>query len=259
MQEVYSKKAGVEPRQERASYGFAVENHGAYEQAQVRNMETEAYKKFILQCYEAHEQKVGKNIHGKKGDKVICVAPARAKLTRELVEDFHFELADKKMRNGIILAWGWNKEVERCVQELRTSENTPDIQLIQVKLVDIDSHEFKGDNIRFLNKPVAVIRYKLKQGLKYIFYATASQGRNDTDIHCYQWDFNYKGRFKPMTKRNFDRSKDKDGDDNPLNDSRVIEHAFSKEGKYKVALRIIDKSGAEATCEEEIEVIKKAA
>ena len=35
-----------------------------------------------------------------------------------------------------------------------------------------------------------------------------------------------------MTKRNFDRSKDKDGDDNPLNDSRVIEHAFSKEGKY---------------------------
>ena len=259
LQEVYSKKAGVEPRQERASYGFAVENHGAYEQAQVRNMETEAYKKFILQCYEAHEQKVGKNIHGKKGDKVICVAPARAKLTRELVEDFHFELADKKMRNGIILAWGWNKEVERCVQELRTSENTPDIQLIQVKLVDIDSHEFKGDNIRFLNKPVAVIRYKLKQGLKYIFYATASQGRNDTDIHCYQWDFNYKGRFKPMTKRNFDRSKDKDGDDNPLNDSRVIEHAFSKEGKYKVALRIIDKSGAEATCEEEIEVIKKAA
>ena len=258
LQEVYSKKAGIESQQKQASYGFAVVNHGAYERAQVRNLAAKEYIKFILQCYEAREHKVGENIHGKKGDKVICVAPAKNKLTRELVEDFHLELADKKIKDGIILAWKWDKEVERCVQELRSGEHAPDIQLVQVKLVNIDSHEFKGDNIRFLNKPVAVIRCKPKHGLKYIFDATASQGRNSKDIHCYQWDFNHKGRFKPMTKRNFDKSKDKDGDGNPLNDSRITEHEFTKEGKYCVALRIIDKSGAEATRIEDIQVKKVA-
>ena len=196
LQEVYSKEAGIETQQEQAKYGFAVENHGAYERAQVRNLETKEYIKFILQCYEAREHKVGKTIHGKKGDRAVCVAPAKAKLTSELVEDFHFELADKKMRDGIILAWKWDKEVEQYVQKLRTGEHTPDIQLVQVKLTNIDSHEFKGDNIRFLHKPAAVIRYKSGQGLKYIFDATASQGRNNTDILCFKWDFYYHNSFK---------------------------------------------------------------
>ncbi|MDE3268676.1 MAG: DNA methyltransferase [Pseudomonadota bacterium] len=258
LQEVYSKKAGIESQQQQASYGFAILNHGAYEMAQVRSLETKAYVEFILQCYEARPQKIGQTIHGRKGDRVVCVAPAKAKLTKDLVEDFHIELADKKFKDGIVLAWRWDKEVEQCIQALRSDHNAPDIQLVQVKLVDIDSHEFKGDNIRFLNKPVAVIRYKPKHGLQYSFDATASQGRNSTDIHCYQWDFNHKGRFKPMTTRNFNKSKDKDGDGNLLNDSRITEHKFTKEGKYRVALRIIDKSGAEATRVEDIQVKKVA-
>ena len=48
-----------------------------------------------------------------------------------------------------------------------------------------------------------------------------------------------------MTKPNF--VKDSDGDGNPLNDNKKVEFEFPEHGKYKVALRIIDKSGAEDT------------
>lgn len=138
-----------------------------------------------------------------------------------------------------------SKEAERLIEEYRSGAAGPDIQLIQVKLINIDSHEFKGGNIRFLNKPAAVIRYTKKDGLRFIFDSTASHGQNGTDIHYYQWDFNYKDRFSPMTKPKF--KNDMDGDGNPLNDNRKMEHVFVEHGTYKVALRVIDKSGAEAT------------
>lgn len=261
LQEVYTSKAGIEPLQAKAKYGFSVESHGAYEKSTLQALPEDQYIKFILQCYEATPHKKGEMIHGIKQEKYICVAPAKQKLSCELVEDFHLELADKKIKDGVILAWSWNKEVDKKVKELRADYHSPDIQLVQVKLVKIDSHEFKGDNIRFLKKPVAVIRYSRISGLKLKFDGTASQGRNDTDIHCYQWDFNYKNRFKPITKLHFGKSKDKDGDGNPLNDHRRTEHTFPREGVYTVALRIIDKMGAEATDVQKIDTreIKKAA
>lgn len=258
IQKIYSEKAGIDPVNKKAKYGFGVEYHGAYEKKTVRNLDENTYVKFILQCYEAVPKKRGESIQGFKNDKAICVAPAKEKISVDLVEDFHFELESKKIKSGIILAWGWDKEVERFLRELKDGGHGPDIQLIQVKLVNIDSHEFKGDNIRFLNKPVAVIRYKESKNGKFVFDGTASQGRNGTDIHYYQWDFDYKRNrgFHPMTKPNF---KDKDGDKNPLNDNRKIEYEFPSEGTFNIALRIIDKSGAEATHIEKICVGQKKA
>ena len=260
IQQIYSEKAGIEPLNKKAKYGFEIQYHGAYEKAKVRSLEEKEYINFILKCYEATPKR-SNIIHGLKDDKAICVAPAKEKLSVDLVDDFHYELSKKKISSGAILSWGWNKDVEKFINDLRDGNHGPEIQLVQVKLVDIDSHEFKGDNIRFLNKPVAVIRSRHVEGLRYVFNGTASQGRNETDIHCYQWDFNYRGRFRPMTKREFGKDKDKDGDGNPLNDNRKIDYKFPAEGTYRVALRIIDKSGAEATRDEvlEVGVAKKAA
>ena len=257
LQSIYSKKqVGIKSINEQAKYGFELQSHGAYEKTMVQKLKNEDYLKFILQCYEATPKAIGQTIHGLKNNKAICVAPAKERLSIDLVGDFYFKLFDHKINSGIILSWGWNTEVDEYVRKLKDNhhnDNSPTIQLIQVKLVDIDSHEFKEDNIRFLNKPIAVIRYHQSEGLKFVFDGTASQGRNDTDIHCYQWDFNYRNRFDSSTKRKFDKSKDKDGDGNPLNDNRKTEYKFSKEGKYKVALRIIDKSGAKAIDIQEID------
>ena len=241
-----------------------MQSHGAYEKSIVQNLKDKDYFSFILKCYEATPKAIGQTIHGLKNNKAICVAPAKERLSIDLVEDFYFELSDREIASGIILSWGWNQRVEEYVRDLidnHHDDNSPAIQLIQVKLVDIDSHEFKRDNIRFLNKPIAVIRYHQSKGLKFTFDGTASQGRNETDIHCYQWDFNYKNRFFLSTKKKFDKSKDKDGDGNPLNDNRKIEHKFSREGKYKIALRIIDKSGAKAIDVQELDIkaLKKVA
>ena len=260
IQQIYSQKAGVEPVNKQAKYGFTVEYHGIYERKTVRNLEDEKYCKFILDCYEVIPEKEGKWIHGFKDKKAICVAPAKSKVSVGLAEDFHFELSDKKIESGIILAWGWDKDVDKFVKELRNGAHGPDIQLVQVKLVNIDDHEFKGDNIRFLNKPVAVVRWTYSKCGKFCFDGTASEGRNGTDIHYYQWDFDYKKSrgFQPMTKPNF---KDRDGDNNPLNDNRKVEYQFPGDGKFNIALRIIDQDGAEAIHVKELDTrnYKKAA
>ena len=254
IQKIYSEKSGIEPINKKAKHGFEIQYHGAYDKSKVRDLKEKEYVKFILQCYEAELKERSNIIHGFKAEKAVCVASSKENLSVDLVDDFHFELSKKKINSGVILAWRWDKDVEKFIGELRDGNHGPEIQLVQVKLLNIDSHEFKGDNIRFLNKPTAVIRPKCVGGLRYLFDGTASCGRNKTDIHCYQWDFNYRGRFKPMTKREFSKGKDKDGDGNPLNDNRKIEYEFPGEGAYQVALRIIDKSGADAVRVEKIEV-----
>lgn len=134
--------------------GFNVESHGSYERNEIRNMTTDTYVSFILSCYEATEKKTGDMIHGFRADKAVHVAAPKAKVGVQLIEDFHAELSDRKLAGGVILAWGYSKDADQALRDIRNG-NGPDIQLIQVSLVDIDSHEFKGDNIRFLNKPAA--------------------------------------------------------------------------------------------------------
>lgn len=245
VQEVYSKETDVKPLRTSPSHGFEVQYHGVYERDLVRELDAAEYKSFILRCYQAAPKTKGEYIHGFRDARAIHVAPAAKNLRKDQIEEFHAELAHFKIQNGVILAWNISKEVEKYVDDLRKGSNGPDIQLVQVRLVDIDSNEFKGDNIRFLNKPAAIIKMNQKSGLTWIFDATASCGTNGSDIHYYQWDFNFKNRFAPSTKPNF--KSDQDGDGNPLNDHKRIEYTFPAEGDYKVALRVFDKSGAEAT------------
>lgn len=251
---IYDKETGIQSLKEKPSIGFTVSYHGAYEKSILRNLEINEYTDFILQCYEAVPSHDNGLIHGYKGQKAVHVSHPKKKLGFDEIDDFYQDLIDGDTQHGIILTWDVKKEVEDYIKNLRHDSNDPTIQIVQVKLVDIDSHEFKGDNIRFLNKPAAVIRKSQKSGFTWIFDATASQGRNNTDIHYYQWDFNFKKQFAPMTKPSF---KDSDGDGNPLNDLRRVEYTFPEEGKYKVALRIFDKSGAEAMEIIEMVVSKK--
>jgi DNA modification methylase len=251
---IYTKEAGLQPKQKQSNRGFSIQYNGVYERDMVRELDDKGYRKFILDCYQAVERSKGDYIHGfKDDDRAIYVSPANKNLRKDQIEEFHSELSHYKIRNGVILTWNVSKEAEKYVDELRRGVSGPDIQIVQVRLVDIDSNEFKGENIRFINKPAAVIKSIHKAGLTWIFDATASCGGNGSDIHYYQWDFNYKNRFSPTTKPNF---KDGDGDGNPLNDYRRIEFTFPEEGKFKVALRIFDKSGAEATHIAEINTSK---
>ena len=240
---IYNSKTGIERKSDKPSNNFSVEYHGVYERDLVRELEPLAYRKFILDCYQSVPKQKGDYIHGFKEDRAIYVAPANKNLKKDQIEDFHFELEKHKINNGVILAWNISKDAEKYVDDLRRGTQGPAIQIIQVKLVDIDSNEFKGENIRFINKPVAVIKSIQKNGLNWVFDASASCGTNGSEIHYYQWDFNYKNRFSPYTKSHF---KDDDKAGNPLNENKKIEFTFNEEGNYKVALRIFDKSGAEA-------------
>lgn len=253
---VYEKEAGIKSIKSTPTFGFSVDYHGIYERDQVRELEPKDYILFILNCYGGIAKKQGDNIHGYKDGKAIFVAPSKTNLKNHQIEEFCADLVERKIQNGVILAWNISKEAEKYVADLRKGSSGVDIQIVQVKLVDIDSNEFKGDNIRFINKPAALIRKSHKAGLTWVFDATASCGSNGSDIHYYQWDFNYKNKFSPSTKPNF--KSDSDGDGNPLNDYRKIEYTFPEEGEFTVALRVFDKSGAEAITITKISVSKKS-
>jgi len=150
---VYSSEAGISAVNKSAKLGYEVQYHGVYERDLVRELEDKAYKSFILNCYQAAYKPKGDYIHGFKDERAVYVAPAKKNLRKDQIEEFHSELAHHKIQNGIILTWNVSKEVEKYVADLRRGTNGPDIQIIQVKLVDIDSNEFKGENIRFINKP----------------------------------------------------------------------------------------------------------
>jgi DNA modification methylase len=243
IQSIYKNDVGIEKLRKTPELGFIVQNHGAYDKSVVRQLDDKRYKEFILQCFEATPEVQGDYIHGYKMDKAVHIAPAKGKASVDLIEEFHVELSQRKIHSGVIVAWSWDKEAEEYIDELRRGDHGPEIQLIQVKLVDIDSHEFKEDNIRFLNKPAAVVRHKHVRGLGFIFDGTASQGRNETEIHYYQWDFNYKNRFSPMTRPAFGQVED--ADSSRASDNRKVAYEFPEDGIYKVALRIVDKAGAE--------------
>lgn len=253
--------SGIELVNKSPRNGFTVENHGAYERDLVKKLTAQEYEEFILGCYQADkaDNKQYDMIHGFKDRKAVHVANSKLKASARLVDEFYEELAHHKVNQGIILAWGFSKEATDRMKELRHGVNGPNIQLIQMELVDIDSHQFKGDNIRFYNRPAAYFNVKELDDLTVKFDASLSQGRNDVAIHYYQWDFNFTGRFKPSTKPNF--KNDSDGNGNPLDDYRVINHKFDEPGTYRVALRIFDKSGAEDTIWVDVEVgqIKKKA
>ncbi len=254
--ECYSKPVGVAKANKTSRFSFSVDYHGIYERDQVRELEPKEYTEFILKCYGANAKNQGDYIHGYKEGKAVFVAPSKANLKNHQIEEFCADLVERKVQNGVILAWNISKEAEKYVAELRKGSSGVDIQIIQVKLVDIDSNEFKGNNIRFINKPAALIRKSQKSGLTWVFDATASCGSNGSDIHYFQWDFNYKNKFSPSTKPNF--KSDSDGDGNPLNDYKKIEFTFPCEGEFTVALRIFDKSGAEAITVTKMVVSKKS-
>jgi DNA modification methylase len=255
IQSIYLKETGVKRSCPNPISGFDVQNHGVYERDLVREMSEPKYREFILNCYQAQAKPGSSYIHGYKDDKAVFVSAPKRNLRKDEIEEFHAELEQNNIQNGVILTWNVSKEAEKYVEDLRRGVGGPDIQIIQVRLVDIDSNEFKGDNIRFLNKPAAVIKKLHKSGLTWIFDATASCGTNGSDIHYFQWDFNFSDKFSPTTKPNF--KGDTDGDGNPLNDHKRIEYTFPGEGEYKVALRVFDKSGAEATHVISVSVNKK--
>ncbi len=146
LQSAYSNAAGIRPLKSKPTTGFEVQYHGVYERDLVREMDEPEYRKFILKCYQAVPKTKGDYIHGFRDERAVFVASSNKNLRKDQIEEFHAELAHLKVQNGVILAWNISKEAEKYVDDLRKGVNGPDIQLVQVRLVDIDSNEFRGDN-----------------------------------------------------------------------------------------------------------------
>lgn len=257
---VYTQNTGIEKSQDNPHLNFSLEYHGCYEKNDIHALKDNEYIDFILKCYGAKNAKDGQNIHGYKSGydskiKAIHVDLSRNKITRSTVEKFHRAIesrGDEYELGGVILCWGYDKNAYKYIQEVQKNAYGKSLQLVQIELTDIEGPDFAGNNVKFISTPNPNFEIIDQKGLVVDFDATTSLAENNKSVIYYQWDFDFKGSFMPVTKINL--GKDKDGDGNPLNDHRRITYEYPKPGKYKVALRIYDEDGGEAQVVKEIDV-----
>jgi adenine-specific DNA-methyltransferase len=122
VQKVYSVDAGVASLTQKPQYGFKVENQGAYDKSTVRQLSIEHYRNFILQCFEAQPSSKSELIHGVKGDRGVYIASPKRKLSVDEIEEFHVELSHNKFSAGCMLAWSWDKEAKKYIEDLRSGK-----------------------------------------------------------------------------------------------------------------------------------------
>ena len=260
---IYDKdkeNVGIKKLSDKALKNFEVQYHGSYERKDIFALSNQEHIEFILKCYGAKPEKDGHSIHGYKSNSerqltAIHVDLSRKKIERETIEKFHRSIENRSEdypNGGIILCWGYSKSAHKYVRECQKSAYTSPLQLIRIDLVDIDGPDFIDSNVRFINTPTANFQVVDQKGLTVDFDATTSIGEDSKVVVYYQWDFDFKGTFRPTSKTSF--TKDDDGDGNPLNDNRVITYEFSKKGRYKVALRIFDEDGGTSEVVKTLEV-----
>jgi len=149
-------------------YSHKIQYHGVYLKDKLRELSTEEFVPFILRCYESNPSKKSHNIHGTKGNYAIFVGPANGEITHTHVMKFYKEMKDRNFRYGQMLGWKFTKKAKEELDRIIASDRNEirDIQPVKVSLVDIDSDEFKGNNIRFVSQPMANIRNISKKNFR---------------------------------------------------------------------------------------------
>ncbi len=240
-----SPEVGIEIPSEKDAFQYShkIQYHGVYLKDKLRELTEKDFIEFILKCYQSDPDTKSKNIHGTKSNYAIFVGPANGEITHTHVMKFYKEMKDNNFRYGQMLGWRFTKKAKEELERIIASNRNEirDIQPVKVNLVDIDSDEFKGNNIRFVSKPMANIRNIAKKKQEWEFDASNSAPQSGARILQMQWDFNYNGKFSTDTEWNFKDSKNKDESSGPAN--KIIVHKFVDKGEHQIALRIIDSKG----------------
>ena len=249
---------------------FTVEHWGMYEARTLREMPLENFRQFVLHCYDARIPSDDDGIHGYKGSGARIPVWVGSPRTRERasaadVNAFAEAISrldryrgDEGLRDGVMLAWGFQRDAVRAADELRNRE-VADLGLVRLSQVQLDSAGFRqhinsqsterGDYstfLTFVQPPDVQISHKRLKPLHYSFDAGDSQVFNaNAKIINVQWDFNHSDgvfRAAPGDWLRRKKGKKKGKEQIAVLDAQ---HTFPRPGRFVVACKVQDDQGGE--------------
>lgn len=245
---------------------FTVEQWGIYESQKLAAMPAGDFRQFVLHCYNVHISSDDDGIHGYKGSGAQIpvwvgsprhrerVSAADVNAFAEAITKLERYRGDEGLREGIMLAWGFQREAMRAAEELR-ERDVADLGLVRLNQIALDSPAFRehingqsterGDYssfLTFVQPPEVQIAHKRLKRLHYGFDAGDSQVFNaGAEIINVQWDFDHRdGVFRADRDAWLRRKKGK-------KQTAVLDaqHTFARAGRFVVACKVQDDQGGE--------------
>ena len=252
---------------------FTVEQWGVYEAQKLAEMPPADFRQFVLHCYDARIPSDDDGIHGYKGSGARIpvwvgsprhrerVSAADINAFAEAITKLERYRGDEGLREGIMLAWGFQREAMRAAEELR-QRDVADLGLVRLSQISLDSPAFRehisgqsterGDYstfLTFVQPPEVQIAHKRLKRLHYSFDAGDSQVFNaGAEIINVQWDFDHRdGKFSADRDAWLRRKKEKKQGKKGKEQTAVLDaqHTFARAGRFVVACKVQDDQGGE--------------
>ncbi len=239
---------------------FVIEHWGVYEIQKLGKMKPAQFRKFIIEAYNGRPDTTSENIHGYKNGEPLFVGDPEPddRISKEEVVAFAKIILTKKgIHKGTMLGWAFSPDA-RVVSEKLAAREGITLDFVKLNLIPVDSPEFKShitdkhpsyvDLVSFILPPSIRFGFHKTGDLKYEFDVTESTSMNsDGKIINVQWDFDFRNRFSSTRGYSFLRGK--------KNESLLkVEYTFPSAGKRKIACRVQDDLGGEATLIKEIDI-----
>ncbi|OGN14513.1 MAG: hypothetical protein A3G02_00400 [Candidatus Yanofskybacteria bacterium RIFCSPLOWO2_12_FULL_44_13b] len=237
---------------------FIIEHWGIYEIQKLSKMKSAQFRKFIIEAYNGRPDTTSDNIHGYKNGEPLFVGDPEPddRISKEEVVAFAKIILTKKgIHRGTMLGWAFSPDARVVAEKLVAREGIT-LDFVKLNLIPVDSPEFKShitdkhpsyvDLVSFILPPLIRFGFNKTGDLKYEFDVTESTSMNSgSKIINVQWDFDYRNRFSSTRGYSFLRGK--------KNESLLkVEYTFPSAGKRKIACRVQDDKGGEATLIKEI-------
>ena len=262
------KQAAVTRAMESEPYpDFTVEQWGIYEADRLSKTPPDGFREFVLRAYGAHPSSEYEGIHGWHNRLPVWVGESAldSQASASDVQAFAnairrtTEYQQAHLRDGAMLAWGFDRGAREAARELREREAI-DVNFVNLRLLRIGDADFRehvvgastdkadySEFLTFVQPPVVSVGYRALGGRAVTLDAGDSVVINrDAKIINAQWDFSYDGRRFAATP-GYSFSKDK-------KPRLQVTHKFERAGKVLVACRVQDSRGGEGLWSGEVEV-----
>lgn len=240
---------------------FTISNWGIYEVDHLTEFDEAAFREFVVKAFAGRLATGAEDVHGyKEGEPLYVGSPRQDEaIGIEHVGEFAKALLRRSGTDeakGTMLGWAFAPEAQVAVDRL-LAQRKASIRFVRLKLVTLESPEFKAHVVErspqyehlltFVLPPVVRFSAVRVGPKKYRFDSSESQSLNaGGSIINVQWDFDYRHYFTSSPGFEFSRKKDKLALD--------AAYEFPRPGKWRVACRMQDDVGGQATAVSDIEV-----
>lgn len=241
---------------------FTISNWGVYEVDRLTELDDTTFREFVVRAYAGRLATGRPEIHGYKGSEPLFVGAALQEQAIGVDEVGAFAKAVLQRGGegeaaGTMLAWAFTREAQIAAERL-LAERRANIRFVRLKLVTLESPEFKAHVVErspqyehlltFVLPPAVRFAAERIGARRYRFDASESQSLNaGGSLINVQWDFDYGHYFTSSRGFEFARKKDALAMD--------AEYTFGREGTFKIACRMQDDVGGQATAIVELAVM----